>query len=134
MDPSEQEKNGVPEHEKNGAPDHEKNGAPEQEKNGSSDPLPPPPPVPANVTPIKVEGETVKKRLRVPIARRGMGTKGQRIQLLTNHFKVDVKSTEGQFFHYSVCTCFPWVTIFLFHFSLSSCMFYGAHLCPFKLF
>ncbi|KAI5674501.1 hypothetical protein M9H77_14865 [Catharanthus roseus] len=102
MDPSEQEKNGVPEHEKNGAPDHEKNGAPEQEKNGSSDPLPPPPPVPANVTPIKVEGETVKKRLRVPIARRGMGTKGQRIQLLTNHFKVDVKSTEGQFFHYSV--------------------------------
>lgn len=74
----------------------------EKEKNGSSDSLPPPPPVPPNVTPIKAEGDQVKKKLRVPMPRRGIGSKGQRIQLLTNHFKVDVKSIEGQFFHYSV--------------------------------
>lgn len=72
-------------------------------KNGSADSLPPPPPVPPNVTPIKAEGDHVKKKLRVPMARRGAGSKGNRIQLLTNHFKVDVKSIDGHFFHYSVC-------------------------------
>ena len=87
MDSSEQEKNGVTEG---------KNGAPEP------DALPPPPPVPPNVTPIKAEQEPAKKRLRVPMARRGLGTKGQKIQLLTNHFKVAVKNVDGQFFHYSV--------------------------------
>ncbi|CAI9106107.1 OLC1v1005175C1 [Oldenlandia corymbosa var. corymbosa] len=89
------------EHNANGA-QHETNGS-ESDKNGASvEALPPPPPVPPNVTPIKAETEPVKKRLRVPMARRGLGSKGQRIQLLTNHFKVSVKNTEGQFFHYSV--------------------------------
>ncbi|KAK6936917.1 PAZ domain [Dillenia turbinata] len=60
------------------------------EGNGASDSLPPPPPViPPNVQ-------------RVPIARRGLGTRGQRIQLLTNHFKVNVNNVDGHFFHYSV--------------------------------
>ncbi|KAJ8766806.1 hypothetical protein K2173_008360 [Erythroxylum novogranatense] len=67
--------------------------------NGSGDALPPPPPVPPNIVP-----ETVakKKDVRVPIARRGLGTKGQTIPLKTNHFKVNVSNAEGDFYHYSV--------------------------------
>ncbi|KAL3530098.1 hypothetical protein ACH5RR_009420 [Cinchona calisaya] len=98
MDLSEQEKNGAPEVEAFPL-------APEAEAEPSAPDaaaLPPPPPVPPNVTPIKAESEPVKKRLRVPIPRRGLGTKGQKIQLLTNHFKVSVKNVDGQFFHYSV--------------------------------
>ncbi|KAK2971923.1 hypothetical protein RJ640_011704 [Escallonia rubra] len=80
----------------------------EQEGNGTVDALPPPPPVPENVVPIKVDVEQappvpVKPKItRVPIARRGLATKGQKIPILTNHFKVNVTSTEGHFFHYSV--------------------------------
>ena len=73
--------------------------------NGSAEALPPPPPPPAeippDVVPIKVEDPPKKKR--VPIARRGLGTKGQKIQLLSNHFKVSVSNVDGHFFHYSVC-------------------------------
>ncbi|XP_015873346.2 protein argonaute 4 [Ziziphus jujuba] len=80
------------------------------EPNGkeAEDALPPPPPViPANVVPIRAEPdqtpEPVKKKpLRVPIARRGVGSKGQKIPLVTNHFKVNVSNLEGHFFHYSV--------------------------------
>ncbi|KAK6925512.1 LOW QUALITY PROTEIN: Argonaute linker 2 domain, partial [Dillenia turbinata] len=51
--------------------------------NGASDSLPPPPPChPSNVVPLK------KKAQRVPIARRRLGTRGQKIQLLTNHSKL----------------------------------------------
>lgn len=76
--------------------------------NGAQEALPPPPPViPPNVVPVRAEGdqppEPVKKKvMRVPIARRGLANKGQKIQLLTNHFKVGVNNVDGHFFHYSV--------------------------------
>ncbi|XP_050285590.1 protein argonaute 4 isoform X2 [Quercus robur] len=76
--------------------------------NGAQEALPPPPPViPPNVVPVRAEGdqppEPVKKKVtRVPIARRGLANKGQKIQLLTNHFKVGVNNVDGHFFHYSV--------------------------------
>lgn len=77
----------------------------EPDGNGANDSLPPPPPVvPPDVVPVKVEPEqpAKKKVIRVPVARRGMGSRGQKIDLLTNHFKVNVTSVEGYFFHYSV--------------------------------
>ncbi|OAY58827.1 protein argonaute 4 [Manihot esculenta] len=76
----------------------------EPDKNGSHQDLPPPPPlVPPDVVPLRVEPEPVKKKaVRVPIARRGLGSKGQKIPLVTNHFKVNVTNVEGYFFHYSV--------------------------------
>uniref|UniRef100_A0A2P2LXI0 Argonaute 4 family protein n=1 Tax=Rhizophora mucronata TaxID=61149 RepID=A0A2P2LXI0_RHIMU len=76
----------------------------EPDGSGSLDALPPPPPVvPSNVVPVQVEQEPAKKKVtRVPIARHGLGSKGQKISLLTNHFKVNVTSAEGYFFHYSV--------------------------------
>ncbi|KAL5583098.1 hypothetical protein UlMin_015540 [Ulmus minor] len=78
-----------------------------QDGNGAEEALPPPPPVPPNVVPVKAEAEQAlelvkKKNARVPMARRNLGTKGQRTPLLTNHFKVKVSNTEGHFFHYSV--------------------------------
>lgn len=71
--------------------------------------LPPPPPiVPSDVEPVKIEQELVKKKgpTRVPMARRGLGSKGSRLPLLTNHFKVNVSNTDGYFFQYSVCVEF----------------------------
>ena len=79
---------------------------------GDADELPPPPPVPPNVVPIKAddvlgEGESPPnkpaKPKKLPMARPGVGRKGQLIQLYSNHFKVSVKSTEDFFFHYDVC-------------------------------
>lgn len=62
--------------------------------------LPPPPPaLPPNLVP---EVEPIKKNTLLPMARRGTGSKGQRIPLLTNHFKVNFNNANGQFFHYSV--------------------------------
>ncbi|CAH8362423.1 unnamed protein product [Eruca vesicaria subsp. sativa] len=62
--------------------------------------LPPPPPmVPSNLVP---EVEPIKRNLLLPMARRGTGSKGQRIPLLTNHFKVNFNNANGTFFHYSV--------------------------------
>ncbi|XP_059625065.1 protein argonaute 4-like isoform X1 [Cornus florida] len=79
----------------------------EQDGNGALDSLPPPPPLPPNVVPVRAEpelaSEPVKKKVvRVPIARRGLGSKGQKTTLLTNHFKVNVTNVDGHFFHYSV--------------------------------
>ncbi|CAA0813181.1 Protein argonaute 4 [Striga hermonthica] len=75
----------------------------EQERNGATEALPPPPPVPPNVTPIKVDSEPeAKKVLRVPMARRGFGTKGNKVPILTNHFRVNVNKVDGHFYHYSV--------------------------------
>ncbi|KAJ0083479.1 hypothetical protein Patl1_30201 [Pistacia atlantica] len=87
------------EHDGNG----EGNGA--HEGNGGVDalPLPPPPVIPPDFVPTRVEPEPVKKKVaRVPISRRGLGSKGQKITLLTNHFKVNVTKVDGHFFHYSV--------------------------------
>ncbi|KAM0058620.1 putative post-transcriptional gene silencing PAZ-Argonaute family [Helianthus debilis subsp. tardiflorus] len=70
---------------------------------GATDALPPPPPpVPEDLVPIKAEPEAKKKVMRVPMARRGLASKGQKAQLLTNHFKVNVSNVDGHFFHYSV--------------------------------
>lgn len=80
----------------------------EHNGSGTEDSLPPPPPViPPDVVPIRAEAELTpeppkKKPVRLPIARRGLGTKGQKISLLTNHFKVNVNNVEGYFFHYCV--------------------------------
>ncbi|KAJ0467239.1 hypothetical protein HanIR_Chr14g0683151 [Helianthus annuus] len=76
----------------------------ENDGNGvaSEEALPPPPPVPEDVVPEQAPEPAKKKVMRVPMARRGLATKGQKIQLLTNHFKVNVSNVEGHFFHYSV--------------------------------
>ncbi|GER34610.1 argonaute family protein [Striga asiatica] len=60
--------------------------------------LPPPPPIPPKGVPEKA-GRSSK---RLPMARRGLGSRGQNISLLTNHFKVSVSKTDGSFYHYSV--------------------------------
>lgn len=82
----------------------------EPDGNGAPDSLPPPPPpvIPPDFVPILMEEqETVKKKVvRVPISRRGLGSRGQKISLLTNHFKVNVTNVEGHFYHYSVCPHF----------------------------
>ncbi|KAJ1264418.1 hypothetical protein BS78_09G261800 [Paspalum vaginatum] len=76
---------------------------------GEIDELPPPPPVPPDVVPIKAEDvvgelppEKPVKPKRLPMARPGIGRKGQFIQLYSNHYKVNLKSTEDFFFHYYV--------------------------------
>ncbi|KAK4279249.1 hypothetical protein QN277_016979 [Acacia crassicarpa] len=78
----------------------------EPEGNGSEGSLPPPPPVPPNAVPVIADQglplEPVKKVSRVPIARRGLGSRGSKLPILTNHFKVNVKINDGYFFHYSV--------------------------------
>ncbi|OIW04162.1 hypothetical protein TanjilG_00722 [Lupinus angustifolius] len=75
----------------------------------AEDSLPPPPPVvPQDVVPVKAEQQppppepAKKKPSRVPMARRGTGSKGTKLQLLTNHFKVNVNNNDGHFFQYSV--------------------------------
>ncbi|XP_049343049.1 protein argonaute 4-like [Solanum verrucosum] len=75
----------------------------EEEYGGSTEALPPPPPVPLDFSPEKAEPVPVKKKLlRVPMARCGLGRKGQNIRILTNHFKVNMSNDDGHFFHYSV--------------------------------
>ncbi|ESW18198.1 hypothetical protein PHAVU_006G021200 [Phaseolus vulgaris] len=81
----------------------------EPDGNGKEESLPPPPPVvPSDVVPLTAEEvfshvEPVKKKVsRLPIARRDLGSRGMKIQLLTNHFKVNVAKNDGHFFHYSV--------------------------------
>ncbi|XP_009773871.1 protein argonaute 4 isoform X1 [Nicotiana tabacum] len=75
----------------------------EEDNIGVTEALPPPPPIPPDFYPAKAEPEPVKKKvLRVPMARRGLGSKGQKIPILTNHFKVNVSNVDGHFFHYSV--------------------------------
>ncbi|KAJ6864172.1 protein argonaute 4A-like [Populus alba x Populus x berolinensis] len=74
------------------------------------DALPPPPPeIPPNVVPVQLTTDTfpeetkkLSKLKRSPITRRGVGSRGQKIQLVTNHFKVSISNTGGHFFHYSV--------------------------------
>ncbi|XP_057740608.1 protein argonaute 4A-like [Arachis stenosperma] len=76
----------------------------------SSEALPPPPPIiPANFVPTKAEsgkapktGKEESQSKFLPMVRRGVGTKGQKIQLLSNHFGVGVGIKDSFFFHYSV--------------------------------
>lgn len=79
---------------------------------GSSNPegseLPNPPPIPPNVVPI-VAGEKPLELINkpdppklVPMKRPGIGSQGQRISLLTNHFKVGLNKSNTEFYHYSV--------------------------------
>lgn len=82
------------------------------------DDLPPPPPLPPNVEPIKAESaddlpppppvkpeeaKKISKPKRALIARPGFGKRGNPIQLVTNHFKVSLKTTDEFFHHYYVC-------------------------------
>ncbi|KAF9621118.1 hypothetical protein IFM89_016612 [Coptis chinensis] len=81
--------------------------SPKVEDAEAAEALPPPPPLPDNVVPIKAEVEyvyesKVPKIKRLPMSRPGFARKGQPIQLLTNHFGVNVKSVDGDFYHYSV--------------------------------
>ena len=94
-------------------------GSSELDGNGTEEALPPPPPViPPDVVPIRADSEQApepvkKKTALVPMARRGLGTKGQKISLLTNHFKVKVSNVQDQFFHYSVSlSCFSRSPVF----------------------
>ncbi|KAG6523121.1 hypothetical protein ZIOFF_012974 [Zingiber officinale] len=59
--------------------------------------LPPPPSIPPNVNPMKAT-----KPKRTPMARPGIGKKGNAVQLLTNHFKVSLRNVDDYFYHYSV--------------------------------
>ncbi|KAF8410786.1 hypothetical protein HHK36_003323 [Tetracentron sinense] len=59
--------------------------------------LPPPPSIPLNVNP-----EQIDPPKRSAISRRGFGSDGRRISLLSNHFKVTVNVPDGIFFQYSV--------------------------------
>ena len=100
----------------------------EPDGNGADGALPPPPPIPPNVVPVQAELEQPpellkKKVVRVPIARRGLASKGQKITLLTNHFKVNVTNIEGHFFHYSVRSFF-----YIFPLSLNQFMFHCDHI------
>ncbi|XP_071707484.1 protein argonaute 4A-like [Rutidosis leptorrhynchoides] len=60
--------------------------------------LPPPPPeIPLNFVRAKAPVPN-----RVPMARRGFGSKGQKISIVTNHFNVKLSSTSDNFYQYSV--------------------------------
>lgn len=82
---------------------------PSDKREDTEEVLPPPP------------SEPVKKAMkakRVPMSRCGFGSRGQKIQLFTNHFKVGVSNTSAHFFHYSVslsvCLSSHGVSLFLF--------------------
>ncbi|WCJ42176.1 Argonaute family protein [Euphorbia peplus] len=72
--------------------------------------LPPPPSViPPDLVPVQFipdqpeEAKNVSKHNRVPMSRRGRGgSRGQKIQLLCNHFKVGVTCDSSFFYQYSV--------------------------------
>lgn len=64
----------------------------------ASETLPPPPPViPPDTVPSKAS-----EAKRLPMTRSGLGSRGQKLRLLTNHFNVEVARNEGYFYHYSV--------------------------------
>ena len=67
------------------------------EEESGTPPLPPPPTIPTNVKPEKVAPPK-----RSVISRRGVGTDGRRISLLTNHFRVSMNVIDAMFYQYSV--------------------------------
>ena len=68
--------------------------------------------LPPNVVPTGAEDAVANepppaepaKPKRLPMARPGLGKKGELIELLANHYKVSVKSSEDNFYHYHVST------------------------------
>ncbi|KAI8031226.1 Protein argonaute 4A [Camellia lanceoleosa] len=68
-----------------------------EKKAVGSPPLPPPPIILPTVKPEKLD--TLKRSI---ISRRGFGSAGRCISLLTNHFKVSVKSLDEIFYQYNV--------------------------------
>ncbi|XP_074321214.1 protein argonaute 4A-like isoform X2 [Silene latifolia] len=64
--------------------------------------LPPLPPLVPGVTPIVVLPEESSAPKRVPMPRRGLGTRGQNIRLLTNHLQVRMPNSDNFFYQYSV--------------------------------
>ena len=73
----------------------------------------PPHPLPPNVVLIGAEDAVANEPppadkptdpKKLPMARPGLGKKGVPIQLLANHYKVSVKSSEDFFHHYHVST------------------------------
>ncbi|XP_044432102.1 protein argonaute 4B [Triticum aestivum] len=77
---------------------------------GGSEELPPPPALPPDMVPIKAEEDVAEelppnkpaKTKRLPKARPGLGKRGQTIQLLANHYKVSMRSSNDFFHHYHV--------------------------------
>ncbi|KAK2996028.1 hypothetical protein RJ640_023398 [Escallonia rubra] len=59
-------------------------------------------PLPPATTEIPDSVEIASKPKRVPMRRLGTGSKGQKISIITNHFKVGYTNTGGHFFHYSI--------------------------------
>jgi eukaryotic translation initiation factor 2C len=55
----------------------------------------------------------MKIEQEVPMARRGLGSKGTKLPLLTNHFEVNVANTDVIFFQYNVCFVFHDSVVFL---------------------
>lgn len=54
-----------------------------------------------------LNNEEMRKTLNsnhVPMARRGLGSEGAKIQLLANHFRVGLSKNDGYFYHYNVCS------------------------------
>ncbi|GAU45504.1 hypothetical protein TSUD_129510 [Trifolium subterraneum] len=48
------------------------------------------------------EGQVAVRKEKVESQGHDLGSKGNRLPLLTNHFKVNVENTDGYFFQYSV--------------------------------
>ncbi|KAJ8436673.1 hypothetical protein Cgig2_006383 [Carnegiea gigantea] len=79
-----------------------------QKMAGAEQLLPRPPTVP----PVKSEELQLTKTSDapklLPMFRRGRVSRGQRIQLLTNHFPVKMPSSDGHFCHYCVKITYEW--------------------------
>ncbi|KAF9612027.1 hypothetical protein IFM89_037409 [Coptis chinensis] len=62
--------------------------------------------VPLRVDELDTKIVKVQKSRRVQVARPGFARTGQPIQLLTNHFKVNIGGVDGDFYHYSQIALF----------------------------
>ena len=83
-------------------------------KRSEASPLPLTPPVPPDTKPEKTMPPTY-----TIMSRRGVGSKGRRIPLLTNHFGVSVNAPDLIFYQYSVC-------IFLKELFVGTCLLFAA--------
>lgn len=71
------------------------------EGKSEASPLPLAPPIPPSMKPEKAVVPTY-----TIMSRRGVGSKGRRIPLLTNHFRVSINAPDLIFYQYSVCFFF----------------------------